>query len=110
MATRKTYKFPEDPLLVKLLIAAQNTSGSQSIIYDTYGFEKTYPQLLGDILHMGNLFRARLPPWAVNERGILREETPYVAVLVRSGYEFIVSFFAIRAIGGACMPFSEYLL
>lgn len=61
---------------------------------------RLYPQILSDILQMRDLLRAPLPPWTINERGILHEEIPYVAVLVRGGYEFLVGFFAIRAMGG----------
>lgn len=58
---------------------------------------------------MRDLVRQQLPTSAFTERGILKEEAPYVAVLTRSGYEFIVAFFAVRVLGGAPIPFGAYL-
>ncbi|KND87442.1 Acyl-CoA synthetase family member 3, mitochondrial [Tolypocladium ophioglossoides CBS 100239] len=96
----RTRKFPNDPILVKLLHSAKLTT--ENIIHDAYGFDKTYADLLGDVMQMRDAIRANLPPTALNARGILNDDRPYVCVLTRSGYEFLVAFFAIRAIGGAC--------
>lgn len=109
MSARTTLKFPHDPILVRLLIAAQQTSDSETIVHDALGFKKSYPELLTDILQTRDLLRARLPLPATNEQGILRGEFQYVAILSRSGYEFLVAFFAIRAMGGVCMPLGERL-
>lgn len=63
------------------------------------GFEKSHPELLQDVLHTRRLLYSRLPPDAVNERGILREWHQHVCILTPGGYEFIVVFFAVRVIG-----------
>ncbi|OBT53698.1 hypothetical protein VE04_06328 [Pseudogymnoascus sp. 24MN13] len=110
MSARTTLKFPHDPILVRLLIAAQQTSDSETIVHDALGFKKSYPELLTDILQTRDLLRARLPLPATNEQGILRGEFQYVAILSRSGYEFLVAFFAIRAMGGVCMPLGSGVL
>ncbi|KAI0123700.1 adenylate-forming enzyme AfeA [Xylariales sp. AK1849] len=102
--TEKDQKFPQDPILVKLLDAAQHVPGSQTIIKDAFGFEKTYPELLSDVLETRKQLRSRLPSSAFDDRGLLRDETTYVAACTRTGYEFVVAFFAIRALGGACVP------
>ncbi|KKO97290.1 hypothetical protein THAR02_10610 [Trichoderma harzianum] len=52
----------------------------------------------------------QLPSSILDEHGILPQETPYISVLTRRGYEFLVAFFAIRAIGGACIPFGSGIL
>lgn len=105
MTVRTTRKFPNDPILVKLLHSAKLTT--EQVIHDAYGFDKTYADLLGDIVQTRDAIRANLPSTALNAHGIFNDERPYVCVLTRSGYEFLVAFFAIRAIGGACIPFGR---
>jgi hypothetical protein len=51
-----------------------------------------------------------LPPSMLDDRGLLRDSCPYIGVLVRSGYEFLVAFFAIRVMGSACMPIGKGFL
>ncbi|KAM4066050.1 AMP-binding enzyme [Hirsutella rhossiliensis] len=110
MAAGNPQKLPQDPVLARLLAASRQISGSETIVHDAFGFEKTYPELLGDVMQMRHLLRARLPPSAVGEQGFFHEAVPYVAVLARSGYELIVAFFAIRAMGGAWMTFGSGIL
>ncbi|KJZ76351.1 hypothetical protein HIM_04080 [Hirsutella minnesotensis 3608] len=99
---------PNDPILVKLLEAAVLTE--EQVIFDRYGFQKTYSELLGDVIATRNLIRDRLPTFSLTADGLLAEHTPYLAALTHGGYEFVVAFFAIRAIGGACFPFSAAIL
>lgn len=106
MAIPALHKFPHDPALARLLIAAKRAGDSDIIVHDVHGFQKTYPELLGDVLQTRHLLRAQVSPAKLNERAYLYQENPYVAVTASSGYEFIVAFFAIRAMGGACMPLS----
>lgn len=103
-------KFPNDLLLVQFLRSAKRCAGQGPCIHDHFGFEKTLEELIADILRMRDLMRQQLPASAFSDRGIFREETPYVAVLTRSGYEFIVAFFATRVLGGAAIPFGAYIL
>jgi malonyl-CoA/methylmalonyl-CoA synthetase len=109
MAMHSAPSFPNDPVLIALLSAARQYPGSEVVFHDVVGFEKTYPELLGDVLCTRDLIRARLPASALDENGLLSKETPYVALLTRTGYEFVVGFFAICAIGGAPMILGEYL-
>lgn len=111
MKRGQTYKFPEDPVLIRLLSSSHHQVKSpETIIDDAGGFQKSYPELLGDILQTAHLVRTASPPSMLDERGLLKNDSPYIGVLVRSGYEFIVAFFAIRAMGGACMPIGRWLL
>ncbi|KAM0522964.1 hypothetical protein ACHAPE_001453 [Trichoderma viride] len=102
-------KFPNDLLLVQFLRSAKRCAGQGPYIYDHFGFEKTLEELIADILRTRDLMRQQLPASAFSDRGIFSER-PYVAVLTRSGYEFIVAFFATRVLGGAAMPFGSGIL
>jgi malonyl-CoA/methylmalonyl-CoA synthetase len=104
MTVKTPHRFPHDPALVGLIHAARNRSDSGALIYDTCGHEKSLPQLIGDVIKTSQVLCTRLPPAAFDARGVLRQETPYVSVLTCSGYDFLVAFFAIRAVGGACVP------
>jgi malonyl-CoA/methylmalonyl-CoA synthetase len=108
----QAYKFPQDPVLGKLLSSPHHQArSSEPIIHDARGFRKSYPELLGDILQTADLLRtAAAQRSMLDERGLLRDGSLYIGILVRSGYEFIVAFFAIRVMGGACMPIGKYLL
>lgn len=107
MTMTKTHTFPKDPVLERLVAASRHVPGSETIIHDTFGFEKTYDELFGDILRTRDLLRSQLPSFTMSNDGILHEDFPYVAAISQSGYEFLVMFFAIRASGGACMPLGE---
>lgn len=107
MTAGEIHKFPHDPVLVKLLMAARLTQDTKPIIHDALGFEKSYADLFSDILAMRELLRARLPPSAIYERGLLHEKNQYIAILTKSGYEFLVAFFSIRTVGGVCMPLGK---
>ena len=101
----KPYKLPDDPIFARLLQSPHHQGQrSDIIIRDVHGFEKSYGHLLSDILRTAERLRKGLPPAAFCKRGLLGQDLPYVGVLVNSGYEFIVVFFAIRSLGGACMP------
>lgn len=109
MTISEVHRFPHDPVLVKLLHASKNRPDSAIVIHDICGYERSYSQLFGDVIRTRNELRMHLPSSVIDEHGILRQETPYIPVLTRSGYEFLVAFFAIRALGGACIPFGKSL-
>jgi len=97
-------RFPNDPILVRLLESAKRTSNSEVIIKDFSGFEKTYPHLLSDVLETRDQLKSSLPASRLGENGLLREENIFVTALTRTGYEYAVAFFAVRALGGAYVP------
>ncbi|TQV90869.1 AMP-dependent synthetase/ligase [Cordyceps javanica] len=96
--------FPQDPLLVKLIRAAQAVPEHRIIIHDMYGLQKTYPELLGDILRTRSQLQAVLPATCFNENGLLSDASLYQTACTKTGYEFAVAFFAVRALGGAFVP------
>lgn len=109
MTVDQVYTFPHDPALVKLLLARKHRSDTAIVIHDVVGHEKSYSQLLSDVIRTRELLRSRLSPKLFDGRGLLLQAAPYVAVLTRSSYEFLVAFFAIRALGGACIPFGKHV-
>ncbi|KAF7556725.1 hypothetical protein G7Z17_g1218 [Cylindrodendrum hubeiense] len=104
MAATWQTTFPNDHMLAKLLNTAKSTD--EDIIHDAYGFDKTYAQLLGDIVKTRDSLRACLPPASLNSQGLLNQDDLYIAILTSSGYEFTVALLAVRALGGAGMPFA----
>ncbi|KAK7728832.1 hypothetical protein SLS63_006440 [Diaporthe eres] len=96
--------FPNDPLLVRLLEAAKRVGGSEVIIEDFNGFRKTYLQLLADVLETRHQLKSLIPASNFDARGLLREENVYVTALTRTGYQYVVAFYAVRALGGAYTP------
>lgn len=101
---QKAPSFPNDPVLVRLLQAAKRISGTEVIFSGFSGFEKTYPEILSDVLKTRDQFKSLFPASNFDERGLLRDEHVFVTALTRTGYEFVVAFFAVRALGGAYLP------
>lgn len=96
--------FPNDPLLVRLLEAAERLGGSEVIIEDFTGLKKTYLQLLADVLETRDKLRCLIPASHFDERGLLRDENLFITALTRTGYQYVVAFYAVRALGGAYTP------
>ncbi|ATY62010.1 AMP-dependent synthetase ligase [Cordyceps militaris] len=96
--------FPQDPLLLKLLRAAKAVPNDRVMIHDMYGLQKTYPELLGDILETRYRLQYCLPATSFNNKGLLTDAFLYQTACTKTGYEFAVAFFAVRALGGAFVP------
>lgn len=103
-SSQAAFRFPNDPLLVRLLEAAKRVGGSEVIIEDFTGFRKTYLQLLADVLETRDQLQSLIPASNFDERGLLLEENLYVTALTRTGYQYVVAFYAVRALGGAYTP------
>lgn len=73
----------------------------------TYGITADYAQLLTDVLHFRNVLREVLHPSAIKR--IDRGEEVYVTLVGPAGYEFVVGFFALMALGAAIVPISPDL-
>ncbi|KIW94368.1 uncharacterized protein Z519_04344 [Cladophialophora bantiana CBS 173.52] len=73
----------------------------------TYGYTADYAQLLTDILHLRNVLRQTLPPTII--RKIDRDEEVFINLLGPGGYEFVVGFFALMALGAVIVPISPDL-
>ena len=100
------YSLPNDPIIAKLVQQAQRIP-TEPMIHDSYGFNKSYPQLLGDAMRTRESILKILSPALVDEHGFLKSDAPYICVLASSGYEFLVAFFAIRGLNGAPVPFGK---
>ncbi|OBS21185.1 hypothetical protein FPOA_07523 [Fusarium poae] len=98
MAANTAHWFPDDPVFIRLLAASARYPESEAIVHEKDGREKTYPELLSDIVHTRDLLREQLSGF--DQQGILRDHQVYIAVVSCSVYEFIIAFFAVRAIGG----------
>ena len=68
----------------------------------TFGFTASYAQLLTDVLHLRNVLRETLDT-AVLER-LDREDEVLVNLLGPGGYEFVVGFLALVALGAVVVP------
>ncbi|KAJ6785768.1 hypothetical protein PWT90_06613 [Aphanocladium album] len=105
-------KFPNDPALVRLLAGAKRVidlPSAPSIVDLHLHISKDYGQLLADILQTRRyLLEVLAPP--NNSQGIFTTADSYIAIVTNSGYEFIVAFFAIRAVGGTPLPLASGIL
>jgi malonyl-CoA/methylmalonyl-CoA synthetase len=105
MAANTAHWFPDDPVFIRLLAASARYPESEAIVHEKDGREKTYPELLSDIVHTRDLLREQLSGF--DQQGILRDHQVYIAVVSCSVYEFIIAFFAVRAIGGISVILRE---
>jgi malonyl-CoA/methylmalonyl-CoA synthetase len=71
----------------------------------TYGYTADYAQLLTDVLHLRNVLRQTLPATVV--RKVDADEEVFVTLLGPGGYEFVVGFFALMALGAVVVPICE---
>jgi malonyl-CoA/methylmalonyl-CoA synthetase len=71
----------------------------------TYGYTASYAQLLTDVLNLRNVLRKTLPPPVV--RRIDNDEEVFINLLGPGGYEFVVGFFALMALGAVIVPICE---
>jgi malonyl-CoA/methylmalonyl-CoA synthetase len=73
----------------------------------TYGITADYAQLLTDVLHFRNTLRHTLHSSAIAR--IDRGDEVYITLVGPAGYEFVVGFFALMALGAAIVPISPDL-
>ncbi|CAI7670299.1 unnamed protein product [Penicillium bialowiezense] len=99
--------FPNDPIFTQLCRLAKQSP--DVLFHDEYGVDARYSDLIRDVIHMREVLREQLPSASFDERGCLREDSRSIAYLAYSGYSFIISFFAIVALGGICVPLSTGL-
>ena len=99
---------PNEPIFRRLV---ENSKWMRHvIIHDpSCGVDATYPQLLHDILALRQRLYKCLPVSMCDEKGRIKAETPYVLILSRGNYEFIVAAFAVLAIGGALVPLGKWM-
>ncbi|KIM94583.1 hypothetical protein OIDMADRAFT_60364 [Oidiodendron maius Zn] len=98
-------ELPNEPTFVELLRVFRQVH--QIIVHDPQnGVDADYSQFFTDLLRMREILYESLPKDMFDEQNIIREESPYVFILSRGDYEFIIASFAILSIGGALVPLS----
>ncbi|KAL7905876.1 acyl-CoA synthetase-like protein [Trichoderma velutinum] len=100
-------RFPNDAIFTRLLRLSIERPGLQ--FHDDYGVDANYNDLIRDIIHVRRVLQKQLPASSFDVNGVLRKDASSIAFLAFSGYNFIVSFFAIVALGGVCVPLSTGL-
>lgn len=68
----------------------------------TYDYTATYVQLLTDVLYLRNLLRQQLDPAIIAK--LEHDEEVFINLLGPGGYEYVVGFFAIMALGAVIVP------
>ncbi|KAI9369541.1 hypothetical protein BJX61DRAFT_549505 [Aspergillus egyptiacus] len=99
---------PNIPFFDKLLRYAHREPPRVAIRDLNAGVEKTYLQLLTDVVALRRKLREILP-WSVL-KALDRDEEVYVALIAPGGYEYAVAFTAIIALGAAVVPISMLYL
>jgi malonyl-CoA/methylmalonyl-CoA synthetase len=95
-------KFPNDAIFTRLLQMSTERPGL--LFHDDYGIDANYDDLIRDVIHVRRLLQKQLPTSSFDAHGSLRKDASSIAFLAFSGYNFIVSFLAIAALGGICVP------
>ncbi|GES62412.1 acetyl-CoA synthetase-like protein [Aspergillus terreus] len=95
---------PNFPLFSKLLRLAHRCPPPIAVRDVHAGVEKTYLQLLGDVLQLRSILQQRLSREILQR--LEREDEVYIALLAPGGYEYVVGFLAILAVGAAVVPIS----
>ena len=68
------------------------------------GLEKTYGDVLADVLNFRLVIEATLDSATLARLG--QGDEVFIGVLAPGGYEFTVAMLAVLAIGAACVPMS----
>jgi malonyl-CoA/methylmalonyl-CoA synthetase len=92
---------PNSPLLSRILRFAHR-SERIAIKGPTAGFAASHIQLLTDVLHLRNVLRDSLDHSTLEQLG--KGAEIFINVLGTGGYEFMVAFFAVVAVGAVVVP------
>lgn len=108
MTVSSSTKLPNEPMFRRLV---ENTTTVQNVIVHdpSCGVNAKYPQLLHDILALRQRLYECLPASMFDEKGRMKEDNPYILILSRGNYEFIVAAFSILSIGGALVPLGKFM-
>ena len=101
-------KFPNDPIFTRLRELSMEMPGV--LFHDEHGIDASYNDLIRDVIHLRRVLREQLPSTSFNEQGCLKKDAVSIAFLALSGYYFIVSFLAIAALGGICIPLGKSII
>ena len=106
-AHRGRHVLPNSPFFSRLLRYAHRRPPRIAIRDHNLGVEKTYLQLLTDVLALRKAIESTLNLSTL--LSLERGEEIYMCMLAAGGYEYAVAFLAILAIGAAAVPLSEFL-
>lgn len=101
-ASAGPFTLPNFPLFSKLLRYAYRQPCPLAVRDDVSKIERTYLHLLTDVLSLRNGLRRTLP--AHVRRQLDNQEEVYICVLAPGGYEFVVAYLAVLALGAAAVP------
>lgn len=91
-------------------LVENNRSAQNVIVHDpSCGVNAKYPQLLHDILALRQRLYECLPLSMFDEKGRMKGDNPYILILSRGNYEFIVASFSVLAMGGALVPLGKFM-
>jgi hypothetical protein len=93
---------PNHPVLSQLLRHASH--GRLAIRDLNLGVEKTYSDLLSDVIHLRNVVETILSPSVKAALG--NGEEVYIGVLAAGGYEYAVAVLTVMALKAAIVPMS----
>lgn len=98
---------PNDPVFTTLVNYA--TSSNQVVIRDPLqNIEVNYVQFLRDIIRFRLEISSLLPSDILDDNGIIKEDGIYIVLSAPSNYQFLVSLFAILAVGAAAALVPKY--
>lgn len=101
-------KLPNEPIFRRLV--ENNKTVHNVIVHDpSCGVNAKYPQLLRDVLALRQRLYECLPVSMFDEKGRMKGDNPYILILSRGNYEFIVAAFSVLAIGGALVPLGKFM-
>ena len=85
------------------------TSSNQVVIRDPLqNIEVNYVQFLRDIIRFRLEISSLLPSDILDDNGIIKEDGIYIVLSAPSNYQFLVSLFAILAVGAAAALVPKY--
>lgn len=93
---------PNWPIFHSFLRYAQRKPSPVAIRDVNAGIERTYHHLLSDILTLRKVLERQLSPSI--RQDLIEDKEVFVGLLIPGGYEFVVGFFAILALGAAVVP------
>ncbi|OJD33681.1 amp-binding enzyme [Diplodia corticola] len=109
MLENKSLSLPDEPHFRQLI---QNHDTIRHVIFRDLACQADadYAQLLFDIAHLRRRIVDNLPASALDGKGRIREERPYICTLAPAGYEFLVAALAVLSIGAAIVPLAPEVL
>ncbi|KAH7354969.1 hypothetical protein BKA65DRAFT_581645 [Rhexocercosporidium sp. MPI-PUGE-AT-0058] len=102
---RATIVLPNTPLFSRLLRHASR--GRSAVRDDDFGVEKSYTELLSDVLAIRKVLQDVLSQEVLVR--LRNEKEVYTGVLAPGGYEYTVAMLAVIAIGAATVPMTVTL-